>query len=431
MPAPLIAIGAATAVGGIAQASAASKAAKAQTAAANAQADIGHEQLAENRRQYDQTVKMLQDAQRDTDARFDAALTRQQQILNGSAGTQWQSQYESAERQRDALTGATTNALADLGRSYDDQSRILGSGLTGGETALRNSLAAQEGAYRTSHDTAVDELRGAQGEFRPYMDAGDRATDAMQFELGLGARPSGYQGIQGSEAYRWRVDEGNRALDASAAARGGGVSGRALQAAQEMGQGLASQEYDAHYGRLAGMSAQGLSATGANAGLSSQIAGINQGLGDRIATAQGAYGAGIAGLRQQHANSLAGARDSYGANSANAQLQLGNSLAGVAEAYGNNTSNIEAARATGIANAHANWAAQGANSIGNMTAGVANAGNNYLAGMAGANSMISNALAQRGNAQAAGAVGMGNALSGGIQNGIGLWAYGQGKGLWG
>jgi hypothetical protein len=46
----------------------------------------------------------------------------------------------------------------------------------------------------------------------------------------------------------------------------------------------------------------------------------------------------------------------------------------------------------------------------------ANAGQNAAAG-------VSNALAARGNAQAAGAVGMGNAISGGINNALGSWAY--------
>ena len=46
----------------------------------------------------------------------------------------------------------------------------------------------------------------------------------------------------------------------------------------------------------------------------------------------------------------------------------------------------------------------------------ANASQNAAAGM-------SNALAARGNAQAAGAIGMGNAISGGINNALGGWAY--------
>lgn len=48
------------------------------------------------------------------------------------------------------------------------------------------------------------------------------------------------------------------------------------------------------------------------------------------------------------------------------------------------------------------------------------AANNYAQG-------ASNAYANMGNAQAAGAIGVGNALQGGINNGIGLWQYQQGR----
>jgi hypothetical protein len=45
------------------------------------------------------------------------------------------------------------------------------------------------------------------------------------------------------------MDEGLKALDQTAAARGGLLSGNALQAAQTYGQGLASQEYQNAFAR--------------------------------------------------------------------------------------------------------------------------------------------------------------------------------------
>lgn len=52
----------------------------------------------------------------------------------------------------------------------------------------------------------------------------------------------------------------------------------------------------------------------------------------------------------------------------------------------------------------------------------ASAGDSYARGS-------SNALANLGNAQASGAIGVGNAIQGGINNGLGAWAYGKGNGL--
>lgn len=63
----------------------------------------------------------------------------------------------------------------------------------------------------------------------------------------------------------------------------------------------------------------------------------------------------------------------------------------------------------------------------NRLTGQAASGQNAAAGLASANQNFSaqagNALAASGNAQAAGAIGVGNAIQGGINNGIGLWQY--------
>lgn len=68
----------------------------------------------------------------------------------------------------------------------------------------------------------------------------------------------------------------------------------------------------------------------------------------------------------------------------------------------------------------------------NRLAGQTNMGQNSAAmtGQAAQNMAMqgSNALANMGNAQAAGAIGMGNAITGGINNGLGIWAYGKQNG---
>lgn len=68
----------------------------------------------------------------------------------------------------------------------------------------------------------------------------------------------------------------------------------------------------------------------------------------------------------------------------------------------------------------------------NRLSGLANMGQNSAAmtGQAAQNNamMGSNALANMGNAQAASAIGVGNAITGGINNGLGAWAYGKQNG---
>jgi len=50
-------------------------------------------------------------------------------------------------------------------------------------------------------------------------------------------------------AYQFQLKQGQQALDRSSAARGMGASGAQMKAAQEYGQGLASQQYDKEYNR--------------------------------------------------------------------------------------------------------------------------------------------------------------------------------------
>jgi len=53
-------------------------------------------------------------------------------------------------------------------------------------------------------------------------------------------------------AYQFQLKQGQQALDRSAAARGMGASGAQMKAAQQYGQGMASQQYDKEYNRASG-----------------------------------------------------------------------------------------------------------------------------------------------------------------------------------
>ena len=61
--------------------------------------------------------------------------------------------------------------------------------------------------------------------------------------------PTGQEALNQDPGYQFRMQEGMKAINASAAAKGGLQSGAALKAAQQYGQGLASQEYGNAYAR--------------------------------------------------------------------------------------------------------------------------------------------------------------------------------------
>lgn len=159
-------------------------------------------------------------------------------------------------------------------------------GFTGGSTAggqpMKLGSLLQAGGdvlgYFNSQDDMDDIERilqqqssQAQAQFQPYAQAGRQALANMQ-------APS-LEALQNDPGYQFRLQEGQRALENSFAARGLGQSGAALRAAQEYGQGLADQTYNDFFRRQAQMANTGF---GAARGLGS----IYGGLGSDLAQMQ-------------------------------------------------------------------------------------------------------------------------------------------------
>lgn len=79
---------------------------------------------------------------------------------------------------------------------------------------------------------------------------GQAPPEASQYNLpGQVNIGSGQDLLSQDPGYQWRVQQGQKALESSAASKGGLVSGAQMRAAQDYGQGLASQEYGQAYGR--------------------------------------------------------------------------------------------------------------------------------------------------------------------------------------
>lgn len=178
------------------------------------------------------------------------------------------------------------------------------------------------------------------GLFAPFREAGGNALNALNFELGLGARPTfggapsietvtnangrtdftvggqtfnkradaeayaaanttpvtEYGGYTKTPGYDFRLNEGLDAVQSSAAARGSLNSGATLRDLLKYGQDYATSEYGTYLNRLGGMTDMGAAAAGqtANAG-SNFAAGASNALGQKgNAQAAGAIGIGNA-----------------------------------------------------------------------------------------------------------------------------------------
>lgn len=84
-----------------------------------------------------------------------------------------------------------------------------------------------------------------------------------------------YGGFQTSPGYQFRVDEAMKAIERSAAARGGLRSGATMDALQRRVQGVASDEYENYANRLAALAGIGQTAKSSDAAAGANYAGMN------------------------------------------------------------------------------------------------------------------------------------------------------------
>lgn len=83
----------------------------------------------------------------------------------------------------------------------------------------------------------------------PATDANGIVVDPNSPDFGKYARDFGMQDFTQDPGYQFRLDEGQKAIERSAAARGGLQSGAALKAAARYGQDMGSQEYQNAFNR--------------------------------------------------------------------------------------------------------------------------------------------------------------------------------------
>ena len=148
---------------------------------------------------------------------------------------------------------------------------------------------------------------------------------------GPSAMTAGFDGFQTSPGYQFRTNEAMKAIERSAAARGGLRSGATMDALQRRVQGVASDEYENFANRLASLAGVGQSATAGSAqsgqAYANQQSQTNMAAGNARASAYANTGNAI----NQGIGNLAGAylyNQGYGGMG-------GASTGGVAPWYGN------------------------------------------------------------------------------------------------
>lgn len=111
-----------------------------------------------------------------------------------------------------------------------------------GSQAAKSAAKTQDAAANRAADLQQQQFERQVELQEPWRQAGITALNKLT-PLATEYTPFGMQQFQQDPGYAFRMQEGMKALERSAAARGGLLSGGMLKGAQRYGQDLASQEY--------------------------------------------------------------------------------------------------------------------------------------------------------------------------------------------
>lgn len=217
-------------------------------------------------------------------------------VASSSASKQASAARDAAQMQSDAAT-----------KSAQIQSDSAAASLAAQKEALNQQIALNKPFYDVGVG-AVNRLAGR----APYL------TDTFSYQEDPG--------------YAFRFNEGMKGINATAAARGGLISGNALRAASDYGEASGSQEYQNAYSRYLTNNAQKLNEYNTNTALQQYLTGIGQASANTQGTAVNNYGIGASNSLTNAAN--ANAAGITGAANAGAGGIVGAANAGAAGTVG-------------------------------------------------------------------------------------------------
>lgn len=256
--------------------------------------------------------------------------------LGAPTSTAHTQDYFNPEAYRDWRIQQMTDNISGQYKNPDKAARIIAK-----KTEMLNKMLADPG------DAWAD--YSARAKTAPNKTSGDfwKSREGSQGQQGAGGSGTEYGFLQKrfnnaefekDPGYQFRMDEGNRAVEGGAAARGGLLSGAAAKAMQKYSQGFASNEYGNAYNRFTGDQQNmfnrlsGIAGTGQqqmNQTNQMQQNGLNNSNGYMMDAAN-ARASGIVGASnarqsgyQQAGNTMMDAYQSYQQNKNNGQIATG------------------------------------------------------------------------------------------------------------
>jgi len=178
-------------------------------------------------------------------------------------------------------------------------------------SGILNARAARDASkgQQQSEAAAQEEMRRQfdlqRQDQAPWLRAGGAALNQLSRLYGLntgeggGAGTPDYSGFMNSPDYQFALQQGQQATERSAAARGNLLSGNTLAAAQNYGQGLATQNYGRYVSQLSGLAGVGQASAQNLGALGGQY---SQGLSNSLVRQGDARASGVLGQQAAYNN---------------------------------------------------------------------------------------------------------------------------------
>jgi len=175
---------------------------------------------------------------------------------------------------------------------------IVGSAALGA-SASRSAANTQAQAAREAGNVQREIFERQVELGRPYREAGEQALNRL-IPLATEYTPFGTQQFQADPGYAFRLSEGQKALERSAAARGGLMSGATGKALTRFGQDFGSQEYTNAFNRYQTERAARLNPL-------QSLAGVGQTATNTLGSNAGAFGQNVGGMYMDQGSNTANA----------------------------------------------------------------------------------------------------------------------------
>lgn len=390
-----------------------------------------------------------------------------------------------------AINSALGTSIGIGNQAYQDAATGINQGYdkaAAGLAAYQNAMNDRSLSLNTSlNSESVDAINKGVASFDSYSQGGSNAQklyDDLTGVNGQQAQAAAQAAYQSSPALQYQMEQMQKQVERSAAAKGGLLSGRAMLELQRNAQGLASQDYFKNLGAIGESANRGLSAAsqignlrssqaqmGAQlqgiglqaqaqyeaqkeqirADIASKISSLSESRGLNLGAMRTALGQGSAAATMGAAKDIAGIRSNTAGGIADIRFNAGSNLAGMKYGFGQDVATGRSAAGQAIAQNATQAATNISNMLNQQGIGVSDMMNKdissitdmiYQSGMqdkvdmqnlaalianinGGQATNVMQGNQAIGAAQAAGQLGIGNAAQNAMQQGIQLGAFGK------